>query len=540
MDYYELEAQIREKFLEGSGANFQVSNIQRIPNSNIEQYGVFSNAQDIVGSCPNTWMTTRCPNIQNGKAFEGVVISTGSVYDIDINVIQNNKQFEGKCFMGAGQLGCERTRNVAPGLTFDHAGFTAQFTAQGSGNFEFNYVFASTELPRYGGQNFTDEFELKVNNNNIAKLCGCGSTNAASCSASNDPKQVVTINNLTPKSGLDPSLPGEPPGNIIQFPAGTQPGRAAPILASETNQWSPLFRANIMGVNGNGRGASGDAGSSLQDTVIVPNFWPKTTGPFVFSGFTCLLAAQTPVTANITYTLNVTIYDVTDGYFDSALFLTGPAQVSLPTTPTPTPTSPPTLFPTHAPTHSPTPAPTRSEGTSRGEGSIGTSRGEGSVSGGTHVHTHSAHMPIYMFTYIHTHVCTGSHWVPVPLQLTWHDNKSITEGCKQCAVFNISGPKSVTCESNDSAVRLSCGGGAETRGEWHREAAVLVQQTPITCATDSASICSLRSYNNLADPDRAIMVSHYLRCACVHACVHLRACVHQYTRAGGLAGQLGA
>ena len=87
--------------------------------------------------------------------------------------------------------GDENTTNGCGGASFSDPGGTATFSslkldfASTTGQVFFNYVFASDEYNEYVGQQFNDQFELRLNGVNIAQLpggAGVVSINNVNCS----------------------------------------------------------------------------------------------------------------------------------------------------------------------------------------------------------------------------------------------------------------------------------------------------------------------------------------------------------------------
>ena len=139
---------------------------------------------------------------------------------------------------------------------FDKASYAIQFHFDGVQPLIFKYVFASRELPEYGGSEYNDEFELAINGVNLANL---------------QDGTHVTINHLVPAGGQ--KTPRDP---------------------------------------------------SRDNADYIDN---PTQQHFPYTGYTKLLTL-TGNTVNskvsgIKNKLNITIYDVADGAYDSAVFLEG-------------------------------------------------------------------------------------------------------------------------------------------------------------------------------------------------------------------------
>jgi len=158
------------------------------------------------------------------------------------------------------------------GVDGDGAAFQISFTPKQASRIQFRYIFASSELPKYMGSTYNDKFEMRLINtktntvDNIAILDpSCFDAVTKKCNNPEpDGKCHVTINNLGMK----------------------------PDKSTAGSLWSPCYVDNAQGQYFMG-----------------------------FKGYTKELTASSMVAANTPYALNITIVDVSDGKFDSVVFL---------------------------------------------------------------------------------------------------------------------------------------------------------------------------------------------------------------------------
>jgi hypothetical protein len=172
--------------------------------------------------------------------------------------------------------GLPETDYDPPGEAGDSMGFQITFKTTTASTIAFSYIFTSSELPKYMGSAYNDNFEMRLTNtntketHNIAYLpARCYATAPSGAKVCNNPDAAsgnchVTINNLGMKT--DQSLAG--------------------------SLWSPCYVDNPTGKYFAG-----------------------------YKGYTQELQATYALAANSPYTLNITITDVNDGKYDSVVFL---------------------------------------------------------------------------------------------------------------------------------------------------------------------------------------------------------------------------
>ena len=169
------------------------------------------------------------------------------------------------------------------GVAGDSIGLQIAFTTTTASTLKFQYVFASSELPVYMGSTYNDLFEMRLINtqtketHNIAYLpdtCFNSATKTCNNPEANG-KCHVTINNLGMQK--DASIAG--------------------------SKWSPCYVDNPTGQYFLG-----------------------------YKGYTKELTATYTLTASSPYTLNITITDVSDGKYDSVVFLEANTFSVVPTT----------------------------------------------------------------------------------------------------------------------------------------------------------------------------------------------------------------
>jgi hypothetical protein len=214
-------------------ANTQIETPTAVIAGNPKSFGIFRNGAFAVPA-----------ETMNG----GIILSTGNVLDaLDMNMM----------------LGTD----FGPTGT-DAATLTVTFRSSKSVRLEYSYVFASRELPEYGGSSYNDFFLMTAQGEfgpvkNIAFL------------SNND---TVSISSLV----------------------------KGPLRS--TGQWSPDLIANF-----NDGAEVPPAGGRKGTFAGRKNFG--------YTGFTKTLTARLTVEAGVPTVLNITIADVYDGIFDSAVFI---------------------------------------------------------------------------------------------------------------------------------------------------------------------------------------------------------------------------
>lgn len=134
-----------------------------------------------VTKCPRTLQVAGDPEavgIYSGGEFgisDGIILSTGSVCTAAQSVVE----------IGAGTtyVQSQGTDFGPPGTAGDTTSLTLSFVATESKGIYFEYVFASSELPNWGGSQYNDAFSMAINGQNLAVL---------------QDGRRVTINNLVP------------------------------------------------------------------------------------------------------------------------------------------------------------------------------------------------------------------------------------------------------------------------------------------------------------------------------------------------------
>ena len=151
----------------------------------------------------------------------------------------------------------------------DDAGYELDITMKCSSQLQFQYVFASRELPQYGGQQYNDVFKMTTTT---------GSTvDNVAFFTENNVKKDVTINNITP------------------------------ACSQATGTWASIFIPNFSAGGCTAGGGSKDSYTGRKH--------------FSYTGYTVRLTAQHELLENQETKLNITIEDTHDGIFDSVVFL---------------------------------------------------------------------------------------------------------------------------------------------------------------------------------------------------------------------------
>ena len=189
---------------------------------------------------------------------EGIILATG---DISVAIGPNNSSSESA---GGGTAGDNDLDNLIGSTTYDAAVLEFDFIPS-SDTVRFFYVFGSEEYPEYVCSNFNDVFAFFL-------------------------------------SGPNPSGGNYVNENIAKIP-GTN-------IAVAINSINP----GVVGSNGIAGGCTSLAYSSL----YVDNTGGST---IQYDGFTSVLEASAIVTACETYHIKIAIADVSDGNYDSGVFL---------------------------------------------------------------------------------------------------------------------------------------------------------------------------------------------------------------------------
>jgi len=189
----------------------------------------------------------------------GVIVSTGDAGVAGESLVQLSKwQRVGMDFPPEGPAG-------------DIGRFTLIFENYVKQDVQWSYVFASNELPEWGGSQYNDIFEMTVNNDPVAFLDADAENFNMALTVS---RNTVTINNLVPNA--------------------------------DGARWT-----------GNSYLTPGKRGPSLDhlDYVDNPNY--KCFGS---SGYTRKLTARGQLVIGTNF-IDITVMDITDGKYDSAVFL---------------------------------------------------------------------------------------------------------------------------------------------------------------------------------------------------------------------------
>ena len=188
---------------------------------------------------------------------DGIILSTGSVCTAAESVLES--------VQGTTYVASAGTDFAPSGPVGDTTSLTVSFLASEAKGIYFDYVFASSELPDWGGSQYNDAFVMAINGQNLALL---------------QDGRRVTINTLVP-SKAQPSL------------------YSSDYIDNPQLQYFPY---------------SGYTKVSLcpsADRVTMPSFVLPVVKVLSASGLTRI--------GN--NTINITVYDVHDGKWDSTIFL---------------------------------------------------------------------------------------------------------------------------------------------------------------------------------------------------------------------------
>jgi outer membrane protein OmpA-like peptidoglycan-associated protein len=199
---------------------------------------------------------------------EGMMLSTGKVFDAKGPNRRANTTYN------IGTRGEHGLESIAKGMTFDAAYIEFDFQPEME-TVIFNFVFGSEEYTEYVNSQFNDVFAFWISGPGYK-----GVKNLAVVPQNNAPITVNTINHISNRYNYVDNNPFDRLGN----------------LKKENNL----------------------------------HLYPDLLRNYEYDGFTTLLAAEARVRPGETYHIRIAIADVSDGRYDSAVFLEANSFTSLP------------------------------------------------------------------------------------------------------------------------------------------------------------------------------------------------------------------
>lgn len=203
---------------------------------------------------------------------EGIIISTGKVFDAKGPNRRANSTYN------IGTRGEHGLESIAKGMTFDAAYLEFDFQPEME-TVIFNFVFGSEEYTEYVNSQFNDVFAFWISGPGYK-----GVKNLAVVPKNGAPITVNTINHISNRFNYIDNNPFDRLGNL-------KPEK-------------------------------------------TPNLHPDLLRGYEYDGFTTLLSAEARVRPGEVYHIKIAIADVSDGRYDSAVFLEGNSFTSLPLDPT--------------------------------------------------------------------------------------------------------------------------------------------------------------------------------------------------------------
>ncbi|MBL0018457.1 MAG: OmpA family protein [Bacteroidetes bacterium] len=202
---------------------------------------------------------------------EGILLSTGKVFDAKGPNRRANTTYN------IGTRGEHGLESIAKGMTFDAAYIEFDFQPEME-TVIFNFVFGSEEYTEYVNSQFNDVFAFWISGPGYK-----GVKNLAVVPQNNAPITVNTINHISNRYNYVDNNPFDRLGN--------------------------LKKENIS------------------------HLYPDLLRNYEYDGFTSLLTAEARVRPGEVYHIKIAIADVSDGRYDSAVFLEGNSFSSLPLDP---------------------------------------------------------------------------------------------------------------------------------------------------------------------------------------------------------------
>ncbi len=202
---------------------------------------------------------------------EGIMLSTGKVFDAAGPNRRANTTYS------LGTRGDRSLEGIANGLTYDAAWLEFDFVPDME-TVVFNFAFGSEEYTEYVNTQFNDVFAFFISGPGYN-----GVKNLAVVPKNNAPITVNTVNHLYNRNNYVDNNPYDRLGNLVK--------------------------------------------------AKIPNLYPDLIQNYEYDGFTTLLSAEARVKPGQVYHIKISIADVSDGRYDSAVFLEGKSFTSLPQDP---------------------------------------------------------------------------------------------------------------------------------------------------------------------------------------------------------------
>jgi outer membrane protein OmpA-like peptidoglycan-associated protein len=203
---------------------------------------------------------------------EGIMLSTGKVFDAKGPNKRANTTYS------LGTRGDHALEHIAKGMTFDAAWLEFDFQPEME-TVVFNFVFGSEEYTEYVNSQFNDVFAFFISGPGYR-----GAKNLAVVPKTNAPITVNTVNHISNRSNYIDNNPYDRLGNLRK------------------EKYAGLY--------------------------------PDLVRNYEYDGFTTLLSVEARVRPGEVYHIKISIADVSDGRYDSAVFLEGHSFTSLPQDPT--------------------------------------------------------------------------------------------------------------------------------------------------------------------------------------------------------------
>lgn len=202
---------------------------------------------------------------------EGIMLSTGKVFDAVGPNRRANTTFS------IGTRGDHALEGIAKGMTYDGAWLEFDFMPEME-TVVFNFVFGSEEYTEYVNTQFNDVFAFFISGPGYK-----GVKNLAIVPKNNAPITVNSVNHLYNRSNYIDNNPYDRLGTLVK-------GK-------------------------------------------LVNLYPDLLKAYEYDGFTTLLSAEARVRPGEVYHIKISIADVSDGRYDSAVFLEANSFTSLPLDP---------------------------------------------------------------------------------------------------------------------------------------------------------------------------------------------------------------
>jgi outer membrane protein OmpA-like peptidoglycan-associated protein len=202
---------------------------------------------------------------------DGILLSTGKVFDAKGPNRRANTTYN------IGTRGDHALESIAKGMTFDAAYLEFDFQPEME-SVMFNFVFGSEEYTEYVNSQFNDVFAFWISGPGYK-----GVKNLAVVPQNSAPITVNTINHISNRFNYVDNNPFDRLGN--------------------------LKKENVS------------------------HLYPDLLRDYEYDGFTTLLTAEARVRPGEVYHIKIAIADVSDGRYDSAVFLEGSSFTSLPLDP---------------------------------------------------------------------------------------------------------------------------------------------------------------------------------------------------------------